>query len=352
MRLCGTGVCAADVARFRRRGPGLGAPGLPLPGAALRRGAGSHGPARGSVVGLRQRLAILPEQPPRLDGATSKWPLTAEVQLPVYYRFPDHKPADEGHNGHMACNRPDSCLLARIIFGWVALWGAAAVSPLCAQAPPEQSPPRPCNNAANCNAVGTTALQAGNFKVAIEDFFEELRDAEASYSGPAVLALNNLSVAYLHQRDLLEARFWARQALAMDRESTAAIHNLSVIDTNLRSFTWPASPDGSYATWVGCSERNKIRISNASASRAELSFRGLRIGTRGCDSHFPAAIGELDGEIALRGESALYHGSGETASCKIHLQFQRTSVSVEEEGQCGFGAGVHIRGEYQRVSVQ
>jgi hypothetical protein len=119
-----------------------------------------------------------------------------------------------------------------------------------------------------------------------------------------------------------------------------------------RSFHWPASPNGAYVLYIGCGLWDEIHIGDASASVAKLSFRGVRIGARGCQS-FPAATGELEGEIAIHGKSALYAGKGDTASCRIQLQFRDAGLSVEEDGQCGFGAGVHTNeGDYQRISIQ
>jgi hypothetical protein len=167
-----------------------------------------------------------------------------------------------------------------------------------------------------------------------------------------VLAFINPSVAYLRQHDFLQARFWAQQALDLDTKSPAAIHDLGVIKSDPRSFHWPASPNGAYVLYIGCGLWDEIRVGNASASAAKLSFQGVRIGAGGCHSS-PAAIGELEGEIAIHGKSALYAGSGETASCRIQVQFRNAGLSVEEDGECGFGAGVHAnQGDYRRISIQ
>lgn len=223
---------------------------------------------------------------------------------------------------------------------------------LCAQPVPDGLPTPSCSSSANCNARGTAALKAGKIEAAVANFIEELRDAEEQNEGDAVLAFNNLSVAYLRQHNFLQARFWAQQALDLDPKSPAAVHYLGFIKAGLRSFHWPASPNGAYVLYIGCGLWDEIRIGNASASAAKLSFQGVRIGTRGCHSP-PAAIGKLEGEIAIQGKSAIYAGTGETAFCRIQLQFRDAGLSVEEDGQCGFGAGVHANeGDYQRISIR
>jgi hypothetical protein len=210
-----------------------------------------------------------------------------------------------------------------------------------------------------------TATLAEQLSLRLETSKPPLRISRRSFSMPkdnqsmqaipnssgVVLAFNNLSVAHLRQRDFLTARLWVQQAIDLDPDSPAAIHNLANIEANLRGFAWPASPNGMYAQYVGCGEWNVIRIGDASASGVKLSFNGIRAGARGCHS-VPAAIGELEGEAVVQAKSATYRGSGEMASCKIQLEFQTGSVSVEEDGECGFGAGVHTSDDYQRISVR
>jgi tetratricopeptide (TPR) repeat protein len=219
---------------------------------------------------------------------------------------------------------------------------------LLAQSAASQSSLPTCTSAAHCNTRGTQALQALHFDAAVEDYKEELRYAEdgmaertSPATAPAVRAFNNLSVAQLQQHHDLEARFWARQALELDPKSAAAAHNLAAAENDLRNLAWPASPNGLYVQYIGCGEWNQIRITGASAASATLAFEGMRIGAKGCHSDSgPAALGELEGEIALRGTSALYRGSGQFVSCKIQLQMKRDRLAVTEEGECGFGYGV------------
>lgn len=238
------------------------------------------------------------------------------------------------------------------------LSSSALVSLLCAQLVPEGPNARLCSNTVDCNTQGTALLKAKNLAGAIADFFEELRDAEegrnelaAADASAVVLAFNNLGAAYLRQRDFLRARYWVLQALDLDPDNAAVARNLAEVNASMRSFSWPGSPRGSYLSYVGCGESNEIRISKSTTSTAKISFQGTRIGARGCHSE-PAALGEMEGEAVLQAKSAVYKGAGETASCMIELEIQPDSLSVEEDGQCGFGYGVHATGEYLRVSVQ
>jgi tetratricopeptide (TPR) repeat protein len=121
---------------------------------------------------------------------------------------------------------------------------------LCAQPVPDLLPTPSCSSTANCNVRGTAALKAGKLKAAVANFIEELSDAEDQENeADVVLAFNKLSVAYRRQHDFLQARFWAQQALDLDPKSPTAIHNLGVIKAYLRSFHWPASPNGAYALY-------------------------------------------------------------------------------------------------------
>src|ERR1700721_1142449 len=134
----------------------------------------------------------------------------------------------------------------------IALSCAGVISLLCAQPIPEGPPIPPCTSAANCNARGKAALTSRKFKEAITDFIEELSDAAEERAGDVALAFNNLSVSYLRQRNFLQARSGAQQAVDLSPENPSAIHNLAVINANLRSFTWPATPDGTYVLYAGC----------------------------------------------------------------------------------------------------
>jgi tetratricopeptide (TPR) repeat protein len=242
-------------------------------------------------------------------------------------------------------------ILLRVALGVVGLPLA-----LCGQPISGQMPIRPCRSVSDCNRRGTAVLKAKNIKAAIDAFTEQLRDAEeideteaahATRISAIVLAFNNLTVAHIHQGEFLRARAWAEEALDLSPENPAAVHNMATIDANLRSFKWPASPNGAYFNYIGCGDWNEIRISEASASLARISFEGIRFRPDGCHT-FPGATGELEGQIVLRGKVAVY----ENASCKIQLEFEDDGLSVEEEGQCGFGSGVHASGDYRRISVR
>jgi hypothetical protein len=214
----------------------------------------------------------------------------------------------------------------------------------------ESSVPK-CSTPADCNARGTKALQAERFDEADSLFRQELQLAEdGDEAATLLLALNNLAVSSIHHHDYLMARAWIRTALHLDSANPATIHNLQVAEANLKSFRWPSSPNGTYLQYVHCGDWNEIRITDASSTHAKLAFSGLRAGTQAC-SDFAPSLGELEGQVALRGKSAIYTRDVETGPCRIEIVFHGGSLSVQQEGRCGFGHGVYAAGEYQRVSA-
>jgi hypothetical protein len=214
----------------------------------------------------------------------------------------------------------------------------------------EPSVPK-CSNPAECNARGAKALAADGFAAADSFFLQELQLAEDSDEASAVLlALNNLAVSRIHQRDYLMARAWIHQALQVDSANPAAIHNLRVVEAAQRSFRWPSSPNGTYIQYLKCGLWNQIQISGASSTKATLAFSGLSPGVRAC-SDFAPSSGELEGQIHLKGKSAIYNGDAETGPCRIEIAFNGGSLWAEQQGGCGFGHGVYAYGKYERVST-
>ncbi len=214
--------------------------------------------------------------------------------------------------------------------------GAVLSYLLCIRVLPAQTRSRTCARASDCNVRGTKALKAAQLAAAVDYFTEELRDAEDDPTGNGVLLALNA---------------WAQEALSLDDADPSALHNVASIDARQRSFKWPATVNGRYMMYIHCGMWNELRITDATAAGAKFSFNGVRIGTQPCDG-FPAATGELEGQIVLRGKSGLYRGVEESASCKIEMQFRDGSLSVEEDGLCGMGAGVHTTGDYHRISVR
>jgi hypothetical protein len=217
---------------------------------------------------------------------------------------------------------------------------------------PQNEPPVPkCTTPAECNARGAKALEAKRFAEADSFFDQELQMAEDGDKGSALLlALNNLAVSRIHQRDYLMARAWIGQALQADSANPAAIHNLRAVEANQRTFRWPPSPNGDYVQYVACGAWNRIRITDASPVHAKLAFSGLRTGAHPCSDFMPST-GELEGELHLRGRAALYKENMESGPCQIDIVFHGGSLSVKQDGWCDFGHGVHADGDYERVST-
>jgi tetratricopeptide (TPR) repeat protein len=227
------------------------------------------------------------------------------------------------------------------------LFVLGALLALCRLAPSDQSERPECRTAVECNTRGTAALKAGKFKAAIADFFAALTKPD----GSDVDAFNNLGSAYIRQQDFLMARFWTEQALDLKPNAPAATRNLATVQAKLRGFKWPALHDGLYMQYIGCGMTDDIRISGSTGKSASLSFQGVRLSPDECRP-YPAATGELQGQISIDGQSGLYRASDETASCKIDLQFRDNGLTVSEEGECGFGSGVHADGDFSRVSIR
>lgn len=92
------------------------------------------------------------------------------------------------------------------------------------------------------------------------------------------------------------------------------------------------------------------------------SIAGCRLqfdGRRGAQARFALSCnrgapsynsGAAEGEIPLRGDTAIYRDSAQAGSCEIRFVFGDSGVKVtqeESEVGCGFGYGVSAEGDYQ-----
>ncbi len=62
-------------------------------------------------------------------------------------------------------------------------------------------------------------------------------------------------------------------------------------------------------------------------------------------------IGELEGEVELKDNVAVFKGEGSYKRCKIIFKFKNGIIDIQQKGtsgDCGFGMGVVATGEYKR----
>jgi hypothetical protein len=94
--------------------------------------------------------------------------------------------------------------------------------------------------------------------------------------------------------------------------------------------------------------RNTFMIWALGGGRLRVAFDGVH------EYKSPAGpmanTGEGSGIAVIEGDTAIFRPEGADEECKIVLKFRNGKLIVMQEGQCGFGAGVHADGTYRKMS--
>jgi len=215
------------------------------------------------------------------------------------------------------------------------------------------SPPlSSCSSAASCNRLGTQAFKKGDITTAIKLFKLQVGYAEdAQDEKESGLAYNNLAVAYMHQRDYLRASAWVHLALRADPKSEASRHNLVEIQKGLAQRRWPKGIGGTYVQYAGRTQWNSLCVSKNGDKGLHFRLLAYRMGVA-WRRYGPAAYGDVKGEATLMTEDkARYSGAADFPTCRIEMKFTSDGVTLEQQGDCGFGQGVRAAGDYERINA-
>jgi tetratricopeptide (TPR) repeat protein len=210
-------------------------------------------------------------------------------------------------------------------------------------------PDTPCSGVAQCNSLGTESLKRGDIDTAISFFKAQVGFAEdAQNKAESVTAYNNLAVAYLHERDYFRALSWTRLALRVNPQNKAAKFNLQRIESNTKNHKWSTDVTGLYVRYSGRAQWDSVRVSQSKGSAISFHLLAYRIGLA-WRQYGPGSYGDIDGQAVLtEGREAVYKDP-DFESCRIMFRFKEDTLSVKQEGDCGFGYGVDATGDYERI---
>jgi len=193
--------------------------------------------------------------------------------------------------------------------------------------------------------------QAGLAELA--DIDRQVKSRDVSLHSPCKVALtayNNLTAAYLHKKEYLQARAWALVALRCDKDDPAARLNLNKIKEALTGWQWPQMPTGEYVQYAGRATWEYIIVEAPSPGNIHFCFSGLWWGL----GEGPSGLGELSSTVPLRAGQAEYVSREFTnKTCVISMHFYDDEVEVKQTGSewdCGFGHNVTANGTFQRIS--
>jgi hypothetical protein len=206
-----------------------------------------------------------------------------------------------------------------------------------------------CGSITNCDLNGKEALSNGDLAKAERYFRDQVGYAEdAQDEKQIVAAYNNMSSVYLNAREYFRARIWIRLALRTEPKDTIAEQNLKSIQERLRDRAWPTSVNGTYVRYAGRGFWDAFCVNVTGDRKIHTCLRTMRIGGAWRE-YGPASIGDIecDGELATNGGYRCRND--QVPSCNISMTFADQSVSLKQEGDCGFGYGVDATGDYDRI---
>ena len=213
-----------------------------------------------------------------------------------------------------------------------------------------------CNSVAECNQLGTKAYQAKNYETATTLFENQLAYAEeGGEEKQQLLALNNLALAALRSNQPLFARAWLKLAVAIKADDKATLFNQGEVDKAVAAL--PARPaiGGYYRAYAGAGSWQTIELKSVGKNRYSFEIFAMRLGNQWREWG-PAGIGELTGEIEVKGNKAKFEEKMDYADgpCQFTFDFAGDEIDVEQltpDYQCGFGNGVAATGHYYRTAA-
>jgi len=208
-----------------------------------------------------------------------------------------------------------------------------------------------CSSASQCAAIGNEALQRGRVTSAIRAFREQVGHAEDSHDTKEIVsAYDNISKAYLIAGDTFRSLAWTNLALRLASEDTDARKNLKEIETQQGQLPWPSNFSGVYVQYAGYTWWNSLCIRQTSKGKMQFQLSVYRMGSN-WRSYGPASYGDVKGAASLDDhKEAVYQGDKDFPSCRIKMSFSQGSVTLGQDGDCGFGHGAIAEGAYQRIT--
>ena len=213
-----------------------------------------------------------------------------------------------------------------------------------------------CASYGECNTLGTKAYQAKQYAEAIGFFEEQLINAElADDQKQQLVAINNLALAHLKKGEPLLAKAWVGLATGLKADDKATLFNQGEVDKAVAAL--PARPPigGTYYAYAGAGQWQSIELAAKNKTTYTFKILAMRLGNNWREWG-PAGIGELEGEITVKGNKADYNKKEDFAeeACQFHFDFAGDEMEVEQltpDFNCGFGNAVAATGHYYRISV-
>ena len=224
-----------------------------------------------------------------------------------------------------------------------------------------------CGSTAQCNRLGTEALQNGEHEQAVRlferqvDFAETaLREADVAADGAALrhareIAVNNAALAWLRGGDCLRARAWLEVA---DAEHKATQANRRQLEQRCEGQPGAGEHTGEFWQYAGHGAWNSISIRPTGDDVLRMDAFWMRVGRGPLHEWGPAAFGELE-QVFLHIDGntgrGLYESLDPDTECHAHVRYTAQGLEIthtdDPDWRVG-GAGADLHGVYWRVDKE
>jgi hypothetical protein len=183
--------------------------------------------------------------------------------------------------------------------------------------------------------------------VARQYFRQQVQFAEDAQDRQSIVkAYNNFAGSWLQSNDPHRALAWVQLALFADVGNVEASQFKKQIDEKLRSAISTSVVSGLFAKYSGRAYWDTVRMDPPVAARVHFTLLAYRIGFNWREFG-PASYGDLNGQALLSDSGKVtYKGDEPFETCRVTFGLRDGHLSVVQTGECGFGRGVSINGDW------
>jgi hypothetical protein len=221
-----------------------------------------------------------------------------------------------------------------------------------------------CDTVAQCNRLGSEALQQGRFAAATALFEAQVDYAETAWNQAEAsaddsklahareIAVNNAALAALKSGDCLRARAWLEAA---DAGHQATLANRKPLAERCAGKLDVVAHTGEFWQYAGHGAWNSITLRETGDETLQFSAFWMRVGAGPIREYGPAAIGDIEQAfIHVDGQHGRgqFDGYDEGVTCELRIVWVPGGLEIQHSNvpECHIGgAGAELVGKYWRV---
>lgn len=219
-----------------------------------------------------------------------------------------------------------------------------------------------CDTAAQCNRLGSEALQQERYDVATALFEAQVDYAETAWkqaddgaddsklAHAREIAVNNAALAALKSGDCLRARAWLEAA---EPTHKATLANRKALTERCAGKLDVVERTGEFWQYAGHGSWNSITLRETGDETLQFSAFWMRVGRGPIREYGPAAIGDIEQAfIDPTTGRGPFDGGDPAVACHLDIQWVPGGLEIQhtDAPECRLGGmGADLFGKYWRV---